>query len=96
MATGLRFEWDDAKRARNMEKHGVDFADAENLEWGTALIAEDTRKDYGETRWIGFAMLAGRLHCIAFTRRKVVVRVISMRKAHWKEVRQYEHRKKSP
>lgn len=90
------FEWNDAKRASNLVKHGVDFADAERLEWSTALIAEDTRTDYGEIRWIGFAKLEGRLHCIAFTRRKGAVRVISMRKAHWKEVRLYEEHKKSP
>jgi len=93
---GVKFEWDEAKRARNLEKHGVDFTTAEDLEWSTAVIAEDTRVDYGETRWIGFAMLGGRLHCIAFTRRKGAVRIISLRKAHWKEVRLYEEYKKSP
>jgi uncharacterized DUF497 family protein len=91
----MKFDWDEAKRLSNLAKHGVDFADAAALDWDTAIAAEDTRKAYGETRWIAFGLLQGRLHCIAFTRRADTVRVISFRKAHWKEQRHYAENKKA-
>jgi uncharacterized DUF497 family protein len=92
MDRGVTFQWDEAKRRSNLAKHGVDFAEAENLEWDTALVAEDDRRDYGEDRFIAFAKLGNRLHCIAFTRRGNAVRVISFRKAHWKEKRFYDQK----
>jgi uncharacterized DUF497 family protein len=32
------FEWDEAKRAVNLAKHGVDFARIWDFEWHSALI----------------------------------------------------------
>ncbi len=43
-------EWDEDKRAANIEKHGVDFAAVLEFEWDAALTAEDGRQDYGEAR----------------------------------------------
>jgi uncharacterized protein len=34
------------------------------LDWDTALVAEDTRRDYGETRLLVMARLDGRLHTV--------------------------------
>lgn len=44
------FEWDEAKRAANLAKHGVDFAAVHRLDWSSSLTARDGRTDYGEDR----------------------------------------------
>jgi len=78
----MEFEWDEAKRRRNLAKHGVDFLDVlpafdgrPTLEW------QDVRSDYGETRWVRLAELEGVVLHITFTRRSKSVRLISARRA---------------
>jgi uncharacterized DUF497 family protein len=46
------FEWNEKKRAQNFNKHGVDFLDAALIFEGPILVRQDTRADYGETRFI--------------------------------------------
>lgn len=46
----MEFEWNEAKRQSNLEKHGVDFIDAARVLADAPLILEDTRHDYGEQR----------------------------------------------
>ncbi|MFZ2089191.1 MAG: BrnT family toxin [Desulfobaccales bacterium] len=87
----MRFEWDEAKRLVNLEKHGVDFADAPEIFQGQMVIALDRRLDYGEDRFIGFGALKGRVMAIVFSRRRPdLVRIISLRKANPREQRRYE------
>lgn len=42
--------WDEAKRASNLAKHGLDFADVAHFDFDTALLDIDDREDYGEVR----------------------------------------------
>ena len=87
-------EWDAAKAAHNLGKHGISFADA-----ATALhdeyaltIDDDTR---GEHRLVSLAMDAlGRLLVIAYTFRHENVRLISARRATKTEARQYAESRK--
>ena len=44
------FEWDKAKNRANIRKHGLDFADAEEIFRGVLVADPDTREDYGERR----------------------------------------------
>jgi hypothetical protein len=46
-----RVIWDERKRAGNLRKHGVDFDIVERFEFDTAVIAIDSRRDYGEPRY---------------------------------------------
>lgn len=86
-----KFEWDDAKRVINLEKHGVDFVDAEKMWQGTMVVAEDTRLDYGESRYVGIGRIEGRVMVVVYTERVPdIVRIISLRKANSREVRSYE------
>ena len=79
----MRFEWDEAKRRANLEKHGLDFADAPEMFAGEMVIALDRRLDYGEARFIGFGPLKGRVMAIIFSRRMPdLIRIISLRKAN--------------
>ena len=47
--------YDPAKSERNEARRGLLFSLAEHFDWTTALIAEDTRKDYGAERVNDFA-----------------------------------------
>ena len=89
----MRFEWDVARNNRNLEKHGLDFADAVGVfSDPTALTAPDERKNYGDKRHNIIGEVAGRLVCVTFTRRAAAIRVISARIAHRKERMRYGQR----
>lgn len=60
------------------------------FDWDTALVVEDVRYEYGETRLRAFGFILGRLHVMVFTPRGRDVRIISLRKAKAREVRWYE------
>jgi hypothetical protein len=61
-----------------------------DFDWGNALVAPDDRRDYGEERFVSIGPINGRLHVLIFTARDATVRVISLRKANKREVKQYE------
>lgn len=82
-------EWDEDKRAANLEKHGVDFSDALEFEWDTALTADDARQDYSEPRFVSIGFIGPRLHVLVWTPRGERFRVISLRKANAREVKRY-------
>jgi uncharacterized DUF497 family protein len=44
-------EWDKRKNSANVEKHGLDFADARKVFESPMLIKLDERKEYGEDRF---------------------------------------------
>jgi uncharacterized protein len=64
----------------------------EQLDWATALIREDDRRDYGERRFRVLGLMEGRLHALVFTPRGGKVHVISLRKANQREVKLYEQK----
>lgn len=85
-------EWDETKNRANIRKHGVDFAQAEEMFRSFLLVRPDTREDYGEGRWIGIGTIQGRVAFVAFTPRPHnIIRVISLRKADHEEREEYEN-----
>ena len=87
----MNFEWNEAKNRSNIRKHGLDFADAEEMFRGVLIADPDTREDYGERRWTGLGMIRGRTAHVVFTERgPETIRVISLRKASRRESEQYE------
>jgi uncharacterized DUF497 family protein len=88
----MKFEWDEAKRATNLEKHGVDFADAQKMWQKAMVVAKDARREYGESRYVGISRIEERVMVVVYTERAVdIVRIISLRKANSREVRSYEN-----
>ena len=81
--------FDPEKDRANFAKHGVSLALALELEWETALIWEDERKDYGEPRMRALTILVDRVYFVAFVDRADGRRVISLRKANAREVIRY-------
>ena len=85
----MQIEFDSAKDASNMSKHGVSLAQAGQIEWDTLASMPDTRRDYGELRMIGYAFVGARLYCVVFADRAGVRRIISLHKANDREVDLY-------
>jgi uncharacterized DUF497 family protein len=85
----MNIEFDPAKDASNVAKHGVSLALAESLEWDWLISRPDGRKDYGEPREVGFAPIGPRVFCVVFVQRGENVRIISLRKANSREVKSY-------
>lgn len=85
----MQFEWDEAKRAENLAKHGVDFVDAAQVLSRSPLVLADERRDYGEPRYIAWGELNGLLLAVVFTVRGEALRIISARRANARERRRY-------
>lgn len=76
----LDFEWDDAKRAANLEKHGIDFRDAVELFDGRPIYTYASRRT-GEDRFVSVGFIGNRLIACVWLWRDGVMRIISMRRA---------------
>ncbi len=85
----MNYEFDPAKDESNLDKHGLSLADADGFEWETAVVREDTRKQYAEPRFKAMGYIGDRLHVMVFCLRAETVRVISLRKANSREVKDY-------
>jgi uncharacterized protein len=89
----VRYEWDEAKKRSNRAKHGLDFADAEQVFAGRCVTFVDDRFDYGERRLMSLGMLAGRVVVMAHSPRgHDATRIISMRKGNRREQKIYQKR----
>ena len=77
----MRYEWDETKRRLNLRKHGIDFADAAHVFDGLTVTLEDTRFDYGETRFLTLGLLRAHVVVIVHTETEEIIRIISVRKA---------------
>ena len=87
----MKYEWDEQKRLSNLQKHGVEFADAVSVLDDTAAL---TRQD-AESEELRFVTLGsdttGGLLVVVYTyRNEDVVRVISARRATRAERTAYE------
>ncbi len=78
----MRYSFDPAKQASNLEKHGLDLADArEVIESGQSVTFEDRRFDYGEQRFVTLGPHGKSLVAIVTAETENHIRIISMRKA---------------
>ena len=77
----MQYEWDEAKRLSNIQKHGIDFLGIEKVFAGQTITILDDRIDYGEPRFVTVGLLQDRVVVIAHTETDEVIRIISIRKA---------------
>ena len=85
----MKIEFDPSKGSANRAKHGVSLQEAADMEWDTLLAKPDSRRDYGETRMIGYAYIGLRLYCVVYVDRGEARRIISLRKANSREIENY-------
>jgi len=83
------FEWDPRKRLGNLEKHGLDFADAP-LIFARQPAILTARQVGSEDRHLAVGLLEGRHVAVIYIERDGAIRVISMRRARPDEQRAYE------
>ena len=77
-------DFDPAKEAINLSKHGVSLARWIDLDIKVTFV--DDRRDYGEVRYRAYGFIDGIAYLLAFTSRNEQVRPISLRRAHTKEM----------
>lgn len=89
----LHFEWDQAKAAANLRKHGVDFVEAQSaFADERARIIPDPDHSESEDRFIllGLSLnLRLLVVCHCYRENNNTIRIISARKATKPEARQY-------
>lgn len=85
----MRYEFDPAKLAANVAKHGVWFSAADDFEWETAVVRIDDRNRYGESRLVAMGYIGLRLYTMVFVLRETSVRIVSLRKSNRREERAY-------
>ena len=88
----MKFEWDSAKAAENLAKHGVSFEEASTVFRDTLSAAgPDPDHSIGEERFVIFGVsTSGRLLIVAHTDLGDTIRIISARPAKSGERKIYE------
>ena len=86
----MTLEWDEEKNRTNIRKHGLHFAEAEEIFRSPLLVRPERREDYGEKRWIGIGMIRHRVAFVFAERSRDIIRIISLRKANHEERQEYE------
>jgi hypothetical protein len=81
--------WDEPKRLKNIEDHGLDFVGCDAIWDNFTITREDTREDYGEKRLVTFGLLEGTVVVLVYTDRRKGPHIISLRKAEKYETRYY-------
>lgn len=81
----MEIEFDPAKDAANIEKHGISLSQAAALE--ILAYVDDSRFD--EPRFRLYGLIDGIAYCVAGTDRGGKIRIISLRRAHAKEMKRH-------
>jgi uncharacterized DUF497 family protein len=94
------FDWDDGNREK-CQKHGVALEEVETALSGSVRVYPDPAHSAIETRYLGIGKTAtGRHVLIAFTYRTIgeerIIRPISARFMHAKEIQHYEAQSQDP
>ncbi len=83
------YEWDERKRVANLEKHGLDFVDADLVYESELKVTRTSEKGGNEARFVDYALVENMLLGLIYTVRYEAVRVISFRPANRNERRAY-------
>jgi len=83
----MLFEWDESKRQANLEKHHIDFQDAERVFDGPVFEKIESRR--GEDRVVAIGSMEGIEIVVVYVMRGKRRRIISARRAHRNERQDY-------
>jgi uncharacterized protein len=85
----MEFEFDPAKSASNLEKHGIDFGAIQAI-WQDVMRIEVPARTTDEPRWLVVGQIGGKHWSVVVTYRGDLVRIISARRSRKEEVALYE------
>jgi hypothetical protein len=85
----VKFEFDSAKSASNLEKHGIDFTQVQAL-WDDAMRVEVPARTADEPRWLVIGKITEKHWSVVVTYREQRIRIISARRARKEEKALYE------
>ncbi|GFZ82786.1 toxin [Pseudohongiella nitratireducens] len=83
------FEYDDDKSQANLEKHGIDFLDAQVL-WEDPDLLEIRARSDDEPRFLAIGRIGSKHWSAVVTYRNGTIRLISVRRSRTREVELYE------
>jgi uncharacterized DUF497 family protein len=83
------FEFDPSKSDANLDKHGIDFVDAQAV-WQDPDFIEIRARSDDEPRFLVVGMIDGKHWSAIITYREEAVRIISVRRSRDSEVALYE------
>ncbi len=86
------FEFDQTKSLSNLEKHGIDFVQAQNL-WNDPDLLEIPAKTSDEPRFLLIGRIKQKHWSAIITYRQSNIRIISVRRSRKEEVDLYESEK---
>ena len=85
-----KYSWDTEKRESIIKERGLDI-----VEWADLVFADpdgfiipDERTDYGEARYLAFALINGRHICLCFTPRagkKHLITIFRIKEKTWRK-----------
>ncbi len=84
-----RFEYDPKKSLSNLEKHGIDFEDAQEL-WQNPDLIEVSVNTVDEPRYVVIGKIGNKHWSVVITHRTPNIRIISVRRSRKAEVALYE------
>jgi uncharacterized DUF497 family protein len=83
------FEFDEAKSKSNLEKHGIDFVQAQAL-WGDPRLLELPARTADEPRFLLIGVIESIHWSAVVAYRSESIRIISVRRSRAEEVKFYE------
>ena len=87
------FEFDNIKSKTNLEKHGIDFNEAQKLWEDYDLIEFPARKVQDEERFFAVGIINQKHWTAVITYRTDIIRIISVRRSRPEEIKIYESRR---
>jgi uncharacterized DUF497 family protein len=87
---------DPHKSCANYFKHGIVLEFAQYLDWTNEMVWQDVRQNYNEVRMSGLVPLEGKIYAVVYVLRAESTRMISLRKANNREMKQYDKKHTKP
>ncbi len=86
----MNFEYDELKNKINIDKHGIDFKEAQKI-WEDKMMLEVFLNFPNEDRYMCIGKIDNKHWSAIMTYREKKVRIISVRRSRKKEIEQYEN-----
>ena len=87
--SSVDFEFDPAKSALNVAKHGIDFRKVQEM-WKRKVVAAPSRNTL-EQRWLAIGFLDSKFWTVIITLRNEKIRIISARRSRKNEIKYYKN-----